>query len=150
MYVFMEYVISRHLSGLKVKSESETYHFQNKLFSLSSALSDNSGKIIASLKRNSWLRMSFLLSTTTDQYIFHSKAFDSKLLCNSTKDEFYTHGSIEFYSSKGLQVTKLSKIKKSNMSYRLTIEIPEHEYAFIIASCIIYKTVIESSSFAWG
>jgi len=146
----MEYLISRELRRLSVCGESDQYYFKNKLFSLSSSLTDQNENKVASLKRKSWWNLSFILVTPKGNYYFKNNALDSTLTCTSTNENFHTHGSANFHTMNGKPITKISRYKGDNLRYVLTIHNHEHKIAFIIASCIFYRTTLEPAHAAYA
>lgn len=146
----MNLTIARNSRGLEITNGDEKLIFRNKLFSLSSEITDENGDIIATLKRKGWWYLTFSLTTKDGEYELLGKWGEFQLISNESNEVFNTNSSIEFYNAKGIRVTEFKRSNDFGSQYLLNINNTEHALAFIMASCIFYKTTMESSGIAAG
>ena len=119
----MDFTVTKQINRLCVENESEQYYFKNKLFSLSSVLKDQDGKIVASMKRKSWWNLSFDLAASQQKYNFVSGLNDCVLYLDSTNQEYRTYGAWSFFEKTGGPVTELKRVTSNRIGkYLLKLE----------------------------
>ena len=119
----MDFTVTKQINRLCVENESEQYYFKNKLFSLSSVLKDQDGKIVASMKRKSWWNLSFDLAASQQKYNFVSGLNDCVLYLDSTNQEYRTYGAWSFFEKTGVPVTELKRVTSNRIGkYLLKLE----------------------------
>ena len=143
-----EYTLLPAVRGLEVVNDDEKYFVSLKMFSLSAKTFDSLGVQIASMKRSSWWRLNYKIEAEDEIYTFESSALDGTLIATSANEKFITNGTTEFYELKGKKITELSKRKLPLGSLNLKIHNDNHVQAFMIVSCLFYKTVIEAPGYA--
>ena len=144
----IEYTLLPALKGLEVFNNDDKYFVALKLFSLSAKAYDSNGFQIASMKRASWWRLNYKIEAEDEIYTFTSSALDGTLIATTTNEKYITNGTTEFYELNGKRITELSREESPLGSLNLKIYTDRHVQAFIIVSCLFYKTVIEAPGYA--
>ena len=109
-------------------------------------LRDNSGKILAEMKRTGWWNYTFKIQTSEkNSYILKRKWGNTKLIMECSGTEFETNTTVEFFSNGMKAATKFRLQKHFLNSWTLEILQKEHWEALLIASCFIHKLDIQSN-----
>ncbi|QEQ96925.1 hypothetical protein [Neptunomonas concharum] len=146
----MKLTLAPILRGLEITNGEGKLIYKNKLFSLSSEIQDENGVVLATLKRKGWWHLTFSVITPDGEYELEGKWGDFKLTSYRTGELFITNSGVEFYTSHGIRVTEFQRAHMFGSRYSLTINNPGHALAFVMASCLLYKTNVESAGIAAG
>jgi hypothetical protein len=142
----MNFEIARNLKGCKVTYDGRTLIYESKLFSMTGYLKDESGKILATMKRTGWLHYSFVIQTSENSsYFFERRWGNTKLIMKDSNTKFRTNGTVEFFSEKMRPATKFRLKKHFLNNWSLEILQKEHWQALLISSCFIHKLDIQSN-----
>ncbi len=143
-----EYTLAPAVRGLKVFSDDESYFVALKMFSLSARTLDADGCQVASMKRISWWTLKYRIEAGDEVYSFASSALTGTLIATTSGERFVTNGTVDLYGANGKRVTELSRNKSPLGSLSLRIHSDRHIHAFILVSCLFYKTVINAPGYA--
>jgi len=141
----MNFQIKSSLKGCAIEHEGHVFSYESKLFSMSGNLRDNSGNILAEMKRIGWWNYRFEIKTEYDNYNLLRKWGNTKLVLESHNLEYETNRTTEFYIKGSKHATKFKLEKCFANTCSLEIIVTEHWQALLLASCFIHRLDIQDS-----
>lgn len=140
----MNFLIRRNLRGCVIEYDGLTFIYESKLFSMSGTLTDDSGDILAVMKRVGWWSFKFEIQTESGSYRFFRKWGNTHLVSKNLDIEYQTDSTLEFYIKGSRRATKFECKKHFLNLWELEILVKDHWHALLIASCFIHKLDIQN------
>lgn len=123
----------------------DTFNYEPRLFSMSGELKDDSGNILAVMKRTAWWNFKFEIQTEKDNCDLVRRWGNTRLTSQNSNIEYETNGTTEFYIRGSKRATKFELEKWFANTWSLEILVKEHWHALLLASCFIHKLDIQSN-----
>ena len=112
---------------------------------MSGEVIDNTGKVLANMKRTGWWNYTFKIHSSENRsYLLKRKWGNTQLILEDSCTMFETNTTVEFVSKGMKPATKFNLQEHFMNNWSLEIVQKEHWQALLIASCFIHKLDIQS------